>query len=159
MVHNSGTLAFQAVSRNYQRINSGAKHHYNTRLTKLVTSVFTIITWITWLANFLLCSGDVHPNPGPLSTPSTISCASSSSTATTSILDTPNPNHHLSLQCAKHITKTWHSTNRTLRTRHTGVFRNMAPCCSRYGWPIFPIFQKTGLMTGMWVRCSMWQNA
>ena len=50
----------------------------------------------TWLAVLLLCSGDVHPNPGPLSTSSASSISSSSSSLSNTLLDALKLNHHLS---------------------------------------------------------------
>ena len=50
----------------------------------------------TWLALLLLCSGDVHPNPGPLSTSSASSISTSSSSLSNTLLDALKLNHHLS---------------------------------------------------------------
>ena len=50
----------------------------------------------TWFAELLLCSGDVHPNPGPLSTSSVSSISFSSSSLSNSLLDALKLNHYLS---------------------------------------------------------------
>ena len=43
-----------------------------------ITSCFLAFVFALWLSVILLCSGDVHPNPGPLSTSSSNSSSSSS---------------------------------------------------------------------------------
>ena len=92
---NSGNMALQAVSHTYQRVNLGATYQKNVKLTIRIANSLLLIFAITWLYTFLLCCGDVHPNPGPNSTTSTDSFMSLSSTTSNAILDFLNQNHHL----------------------------------------------------------------
>ena len=71
IVRSNGTMALQAVSHTYQRVNLGATYQKNVKLTIRIANSLLLIFAITWLYTFLLCCGDVHPNPGPNSTTST----------------------------------------------------------------------------------------
>ena len=44
----------------------------------------------------MMCSGDIHPNPGPSSTTSSSSSSDSTTSMTSSIIKSLNLNHHLS---------------------------------------------------------------
>ena len=69
----------------------------NTRLVSLIVSCFSAIEFALWLNIILLCSGDVHPNPGPLSAASSYSSiSSSSSNMSATIFSSLNTSHNLS---------------------------------------------------------------
>ena len=61
----------------------------------VVYSLFPFVV-ATWLAVLLLCSGDVHPNPGPSSVSSTESLSSTASNLSSSILNSLTTGHNLS---------------------------------------------------------------
>ena len=86
-------LAQQAIPLNcLKRLNMSVKYHK----TKRKSTFFLTTVVATWLAVLLLCSGDVHPNPGPLSTSSASSISSSSSSLSNTLFDALKLNHHLS---------------------------------------------------------------
>ena len=90
-------LAQQAIPVNcLKRLNMGVKYHKTVQYTKRNLTIFLTTVVATWLAVLLLCSGDVHPNPGPLSTSSASSISSSSSSLSNTLLDALKLNHHLS---------------------------------------------------------------
>ena len=68
----------------------------NIRFVSVVVTCFYITEFALWLNILLLCSGDVHPNPGPLSSSSSDSILSSSSTMSTTIFSSINTSHNLS---------------------------------------------------------------
>ena len=51
----------------------GKSFQANTRLTSIIFTCLSCVVFGTWLRIILLCSVDVHPNPGPSSTPSSVS--------------------------------------------------------------------------------------
>ena len=61
----------------------------------VVYSSFAFVV-AAWLAVLLLCSGDVHPNPGPSSVPSSESLSSTASKLSSSILNSLTTGHNLS---------------------------------------------------------------
>ena len=63
-------------------------------LCKVTFYIFTVVI-ITWLSILLLQAGDIHPNPGPLSTSSASSISDTSST-NISVLNFSNLSNHLS---------------------------------------------------------------
>ena len=64
-------LAQQAIPVNcLKRLNMGVKYQKTVQYTKRNLTIFLTTVVATWLSVLLLCSGDVHPNPGPLSTSS-----------------------------------------------------------------------------------------
>ena len=63
-------------------------------MCKVTFYIFTVVT-ITWLSILLLQAGDIHPNPGPLSTSSASSISDTSST-NISVLNFSNLSNHLS---------------------------------------------------------------
>ena len=78
-------------------ISPGKAMVNNFKFVKKSTQHFACLVSPTWLCILLLCSGDVHPNPGPLSSsPSSASINTSSSTMSTDILDALNVSHNLS---------------------------------------------------------------
>ena len=69
----------------------------NFKFVMKSTQHFACIVSLTWLCILLLCSGDVHSNPGPLSSsPSSASINTSSSTMSMDLLDVLNVSHNLS---------------------------------------------------------------
>ena len=62
----------------------------NVRFVSVVVTCLYIIEFALWLNILLLCSGDVHPNPGPLTSLSSDSILSSSSTMSTTIFSSIN---------------------------------------------------------------------
>ena len=90
-------LAQQAIPVNcLKRLNMGVKYHKTVQYTKRNLTIFLTTVVATWLAELLLCSGDVHPNPGSLSTSSVSSISFSSSSLSNSLLDALKLNHYLS---------------------------------------------------------------
>ena len=59
-------------------------------------SIFIGIVFETWLVIILLCSADVHPDPGPSSTSSTASSINFSLDMSQSLPDSLSLNHNLS---------------------------------------------------------------
>ena len=69
----------------------------NDRFVKFITRRFFYLVFLTWLYILLQYSGDVHPNPGPISpTSSTPSLSTFISSMSTDIFDTLNISHNLS---------------------------------------------------------------
>ena len=66
LVSSSGSLASQAVTHNFKRITPGNKYSKHVCLTIRVANVLICLCIVTWLYILLVCSGDVHPNPGPI---------------------------------------------------------------------------------------------
>ena len=60
-------VASQAISRTYQHILLSVTYYHNAYLVKHLLSLIFCIIATTWFCIHLLCSGNVHPNPGPLS--------------------------------------------------------------------------------------------
>ena len=80
-----------SMHSNYQRVIHGNRMQANIIFTTIIGNYFMIIIFATWLSILLLCSGDIHPNPGPSSMSSTSSTGSSSSNMSTTL------HNHLSL--------------------------------------------------------------
>ena len=75
----------------------GRSYQTNFKFTKRLTFYFSITCFVTWLAVLLLLSGNVHPNPGPLSLSSVGSTSSSSSSSfADAVFDPLNLDYHLS---------------------------------------------------------------
>ena len=60
-----------------------------------VHSLFALVA-VTWLAVLLLCSGDIHPNPGPSSVSSSDNLSNNASSLSSSILQSLTTGHSLS---------------------------------------------------------------
>ena len=90
-------LAYElCMHSNCQTITQGKTFRANVRSSLVIIGIFIGIVFETWLAIILLCSGDVHPNPGPSSASSTASSINSSLNMSHSLLDTLSLNHNLS---------------------------------------------------------------
>ena len=79
--------------RRYVEPGSGAKN--NATFSMLCFILLFISNITTWLSVLLLCAGDIHPNPGPLSVASSAS-SSFSSDVSTDVFSYLNLNHNLS---------------------------------------------------------------
>ena len=84
------------IHSNCQTIIQGKTFRANVRFSLVIIGIFIGIVFETWLTIILLCSGDVHPNPGPSSTSSTVSSINSSLNMSNSLLDSLSLNHNLS---------------------------------------------------------------
>lgn len=73
----------------------GKSLRVNFAFTLTVAICFLVVNFVTWLSIILLCSGDIHPNPGP-STTSSSDSLSSSSNMSDSIFNSLSLNHNLS---------------------------------------------------------------
>lgn len=67
----------------------------NVRFLLVTITCFSAIEFALWLTIILLCSGDVHTNPGPSSTSSLDSMSSSSSSVSATILSSLTTSHNL----------------------------------------------------------------
>ena len=68
----------------------------NTRFTLIIFTCFSCVVFGTWLSIILLCSGDIHPNPGPSSTSSSESVSGLSTNMSTSIFSSLSSGYSLS---------------------------------------------------------------
>ena len=70
----------------------------NAQFSLFVVGTFMYIVFPTWLTILLLCSGDIHPNPGPTShsSSSVTSLSTSSSSMSTTVFDSLPLNNNLS---------------------------------------------------------------
>ncbi|MES9991692.1 MAG: reverse transcriptase domain-containing protein, partial [Candidatus Thiodiazotropha sp.] len=73
----------------------GKSMRANFSFTLIIATCFLVINFATWLSIILLCSGDIHPNPGPSTTSSSDSLSNSSSMSDT-IFNSLSLNHNLS---------------------------------------------------------------
>ena len=81
-------LAYEiCIHSNCQTIIQSKKFRANVRFSLVIIGIFIGIVFETWLAITLLCSGDIHPNPGPSSTSSTVSSINYSLNMSQSLLD------------------------------------------------------------------------
>lgn len=91
---------FKSIKHPFKRINSA--RHKNVKFSFILFMTLFIGTCCLWLLNFLLLSGDIHPNPGPDSVNSVID---TSLTSSLSFLDSLS-NHisilHLNIQSLFH---------------------------------------------------------
>ena len=67
------------MHRNRKKLIAGKSFQANTDFIFNLGLCFSFLVFTTWLVLLLYSCGDVHPNPGPLSTSSTSSSYSSSS--------------------------------------------------------------------------------
>ena len=73
-------------------LRSRSNVHFSCKcLLLLLITVFTL-----WLTILLICSGDIHPNPGPSSIPSSLNSSSSSHNHSNNSLRSLNFSHNLS---------------------------------------------------------------
>ena len=71
--------------------------HYMSNVVFTTILILLVITTIiaTWTYSLLLCCGDIHPHPGPVSSTPTLSINSSMSNSSCSMTDNLNLSHHL----------------------------------------------------------------
>ena len=72
----------------------GRSYQTSLKFTNRLTFYFSITCFVTWLAVLLLLSGNVHPNPGPLSSAGSTSL--SSYCFADAVFDSLNLDYHLS---------------------------------------------------------------
>ena len=88
-------LAHNTYMHGYRRTTiMGKSLRANYAFTLIVAICFLAVKFATWLSIILLCSGDVHPNPGPSTTSS--DSLSSSYNMSDSIFNPLSLNHNLS---------------------------------------------------------------
>ena len=79
-----------------KKILLGKSTTANARFVSVIVTCFLVTEFAFWLIIILLCSGDVHPNPGPSSTLSSDSLSNSSSNMSATIFSSLNTSHNLS---------------------------------------------------------------
>ena len=91
------TLATRRIEHGpYRRLLPGTSAKSNAQFTLLVLRTLLYTTFTTWLVILLLCSGDVHPNPGPPVSTSSTNDTSATTTMSATIFDSLPFNHNLS---------------------------------------------------------------
>ena len=78
-----------------KRIELGTAAKRNAKFTIQSIILLLVLNVVTWLFVLLLCTGDIHPNPGPQSVSSS-SSSSISSNMSTDIFSSLNLSHNLS---------------------------------------------------------------
>ena len=95
-LQNNASAHKNIKSLNYiKHLEPGQRAKENTKLSATCIFILVTVDFILWISTFLLCSGDIHPNPGPASVSSDSSQRSSSSMSF-DIFNSINLNHHLS---------------------------------------------------------------
>ena len=91
------TLLANNFCGNYKKATPGARSNKNSKFSLML--VYCLSFWIIalWLYNLLLCSGDVHPNPGPLPTTPSSNLSSSSSDISNTTFNSLSLVHNLSV--------------------------------------------------------------
>ena len=84
------------MHRNCKRLTAGKSLQANADFIFNLGLYFSFVVFATWLVLLLYSCGDVHPNPGPLSTPSTSSSYSSSSGMSNTLFSSLDLSHNLS---------------------------------------------------------------
>ena len=93
----SANLVSQILPRNLNKaVIPGKCLTANVEFSVRLSVCFFTILSLTWLFILMMCSGDIHPNPGPSSTTSSSSSSDSTTSTTSSIINFLNLNHHLS---------------------------------------------------------------
>ena len=96
-LHDSEFLAHKLYNHgNCKRFIPGNTVRANTIFLFNLVIHFSFAVFVTWLALLLYSCGDVHPNPGPLSTASTSSNNSSSSGMSNILFSSLDLTHNLS---------------------------------------------------------------
>ena len=86
-VRESEILSHSIYGLDYKkRVTPGKPTKANSALISVILFCFSSIVFFTWLSILLLCSGDIHQNPGPSSTSSSDTTSCSSSAMSTTIL-------------------------------------------------------------------------
>ena len=87
---------FDSVHGIRKRAIPGRLSKSNVEFSIIVVYSLFVFVYAAWLAVFLLCSGDVHPNPGPSSVSSIESLSSTTASLSSSILNSLTTGHNLS---------------------------------------------------------------
>lgn len=74
----------------------GKSFKANTKFVFILFTCSSCVVFGTWLDIILLCSGDVHPNPGPSSTSSSESVSGLSTSMSTTLFNSLSSGHNLS---------------------------------------------------------------
>ena len=95
-LQNNASAHKNIKSLNYiKHLEPGQRAKENTKLSATCIFILVTVDFILWISTFLLCSGDIHPNPGPASV-SSDSNQRSSSSMSFDLFSSINLNHHLS---------------------------------------------------------------
>ncbi|MES9992837.1 MAG: reverse transcriptase domain-containing protein, partial [Candidatus Thiodiazotropha sp.] len=81
---------------NRKKLIPGKLSKANADFSFKITLCFSFAVFATWLILLLSCSGDIHPNPGPLSTSSSSSNLSFSSSMSNTLISSLDLTHNLS---------------------------------------------------------------
>ena len=84
------------MHRNRKKLTAGKPVQANADFIFNLGLCFSFVVFTTWLVLLLYSCGDVHPNPGPLSTSSTSSSYSSSSGMSNALFSSLDLSHNLS---------------------------------------------------------------
>ena len=81
----------------FKHVSPKAAMYANSYFSRMLIGMLMYCVIASWLVIFLLCSGDVHPNPGPSSSSSSLTTISSSSSSMSSaVFNSLTLNHNLS---------------------------------------------------------------
>ena len=117
------------MHRNRKKLTAGKSLQANADFILNLGLCFSFVVFTTWLVLLLYSCGDVHPNPGPLSTSSTSSSYSSSSGMSNTIFSSLDLSHNLSFvhyNVQSVFFKIGIIRGRTYRIRYLSLHRNMA---------------------------------
>ena len=90
-------LAHQVSVRGLTKRSIAGKHHTtNVKFTLQIVEILALTTIISWLYVLLVVSGDVHPNPGPLTSSSSSNSSLDTTNMSFSLLNSLNLSSHLS---------------------------------------------------------------
>ena len=96
-LHESEVLAYKSCrNRIHKRLTPGKSSRVNACFIFNSKLCFAIVVFATWLNILLSNCGDIHPNPGPLSTSSSSSTCSSSSSMSNTLFSSLDLTHNLS---------------------------------------------------------------
>ena len=96
-LHESEFLACKlSMHRNRKRLMPGKLAQINADFIFNLILCFSVVIFAIWLDILLSSSGDVHPNPGPLSTSSSSSTSSASSSMSNTLFSSLDLTHNLS---------------------------------------------------------------
>ena len=89
-------VANNIINHNYcKNLTKGKNHEANAKFMLYVYICSFIVMLIAWLSVLLLSAGDIHPNPGPSSSISSVTTSSISGISST-FINSLNISHHLS---------------------------------------------------------------
>ena len=89
-------VANNIINHNYcKNLTQGKNHEANAKFMLYVYICSFTVMLIAWLSVLLLSAGDIHPNPGPSSSISSVTTSSISGISST-FINSLNISHHLS---------------------------------------------------------------